>query len=410
MSGRLSRQELDSKLNEEITRYGVAESSNNKVITLSHFPNDYVDGTSIAFKNTFANTAAVTINVNGLGPKSIKKSNGADIPSGFFKPGGIYTIRYNSTNGNFILQGEGGEIGTATANDVLAPKTIGVESGLVTGTIPDRSNLQAATQYVAPKSFEPTAYGELTIEPQTGYYKEGKNANGYGPILISDPNFLASNILNNKTIFGLTGNIPNYGRAILGQGYAQADSARGDGGGALVIEPSRGYYEPGRNANGFGSIIASAPDYIPANIRAGKEIFGVPGTLTPASMGGAQRYASGTVTASTTQLPFRLITDWSNTTNAYYVTVSLDFEPDLIEIAWDNTADSGSSVVAHYTNRHARWGRAVYVSNSSYYTTGGVGNSRVFRGDSDNAYVNATGFRIPGGVNGYAMRWVAIKF
>lgn len=284
MSGRLSRQELDSKLNEEITRYGVAESSNNKVITLSHFPNSYVDGTSIAFKNTFANTAAVTINVNGLGAKTIKKSNGADIPSGFFKPGGIYTIRYNSTNGNFILQGEGGEIGTATANDVVAPKTIGVESGLVTGTIIDKNNLNGD---ITPTHHSPA---ELSAVPGTLYVRPngvgGNQRTVYtGDIWlgVKDPNFLAANILGGKTLFGLTGGITNYGRAALGQGYTSPKSYKSDSQGSLVVEPNTGYYEQGLNANGYGSIIIGDPNFVPSSIIAGKTVLGVSGTGTPGS-------------------------------------------------------------------------------------------------------------------------------
>lgn len=112
-------------------------TANVKVVTLSTpVPMAYFEGMAIAFKNKTQNTGVVTINVNGLGEKSILKSNGSALASGNLKADSIYTIRYNGTA--FILQGEGGEYGTATAADVLSPKTIPTETGIVVGTMPNR--------------------------------------------------------------------------------------------------------------------------------------------------------------------------------------------------------------------------------------------------------------------------------
>lgn len=112
-------------------------TANAKVVTLNPAPSAYKDGMAITFKNNIQNTGSVTINVNGLGARAVLKSNGNALSSGNLKAGIPYTLRYNGTN--FILQGEGGEYGTATAPDVLAGKTIGTENGIVTGTIPVRS-------------------------------------------------------------------------------------------------------------------------------------------------------------------------------------------------------------------------------------------------------------------------------
>jgi hypothetical protein len=119
-------------------RYAVdTGTANVKVVTLSTpVPMSYFEGMAIAFKNKTQNTGAVTINVNGLGEKSILKSTGSALASGNLKADSIYTIRYNGVN--FILQGEGGEYGTATAADVLNPKTIPTETGIVVGTMPNR--------------------------------------------------------------------------------------------------------------------------------------------------------------------------------------------------------------------------------------------------------------------------------
>ena len=96
----------------------------------------YVEGIAIAVKINAQNTGASTININGMGAKSIVKSNGLVLSSGNLKANSVYTLRYNGVN--FFLQGEGGEYGTAVATDVLQGKTIGTDNGIVTGTMPNR--------------------------------------------------------------------------------------------------------------------------------------------------------------------------------------------------------------------------------------------------------------------------------
>lgn len=117
------------------TGYAAATGSANiYLVTLAPAPALLVDGICVVVKINVANTGASTINVNGLGAKAIKKSNGNDVAAGNLKPGVIYTLRYNATAGNFILQGEGGEYGTATANEVRIGYTIGTEDGIIEGT------------------------------------------------------------------------------------------------------------------------------------------------------------------------------------------------------------------------------------------------------------------------------------
>lgn len=112
--------------------YGAATGTNTLAMTISNVT-AYVEGMLVAFKNTTANTGAVTLNINSLGAKAIKKANGNALTSGNLKAGGIYQLRYDGSS--FILLGEGGEYGTATASDVLAGKTFGTENGIVQGTL-----------------------------------------------------------------------------------------------------------------------------------------------------------------------------------------------------------------------------------------------------------------------------------
>lgn len=154
-------------------------------VTLNPAPTEYTDGMAISVKINVDSTGPSTLNVNGLGAVPLKKSNGNDVTN--LKANGVYTFRYNASTGNFILQGEGGEYGTATATDVLEGKTIGTDSGIVAGTMPNR--------------------GAVTITPTTtdqaipaGYH------NGSG-VVKGDPNLVPDNILSGKSIFGVNGSL-----------------------------------------------------------------------------------------------------------------------------------------------------------------------------------------------------------
>ncbi|WP_315794805.1 hypothetical protein [Paenibacillus sp. BIC5C1] len=114
--------------------YGTTTNSGNAYeVSLSPSPASYVDGLRITIKINSANTGVATINVNGLGGKSLIKPNGNQLIPGSLKVNSVYSFVYNGTA--FILQGEGGEYGTADAGDVKAGKTIGTENGIVSGTL-----------------------------------------------------------------------------------------------------------------------------------------------------------------------------------------------------------------------------------------------------------------------------------
>ncbi|QTB28447.1 hypothetical protein [Lysinibacillus sphaericus] len=87
--------------------YGVATGTNALVLTLSPAPKALKEGFSVRFKNTTANTGAMTLNVNSLGAKPIKRNGNTDVLAGEMKAGGMYTVCYDGSA--FILQGEGGE-------------------------------------------------------------------------------------------------------------------------------------------------------------------------------------------------------------------------------------------------------------------------------------------------------------
>jgi len=171
--------------------YGVATGTNALVMTDSKVT-QYVDGMLVALKNTTASTAATTLNINNLGAKNIVKANGTAVTN--LKANAIYQLRYNGVN--FILLGEGGEYGTATASDVLAGKTIGTENGIILGTL-TYSKIQAGnmnklinltTQRILPwtyatyttyKKLQMNYTGSIRFTISVGTYDNANNTCGY---------------------------------------------------------------------------------------------------------------------------------------------------------------------------------------------------------------------------------------
>lgn len=158
--------------------YATVVGTTGLTVTLSPAPTAYVDGMAIAIKIANTSTGATSLNVNGLGVKTIKKANGNDITAGNLKASSIYTVRYNATTGFFILQGEGGDYGTASAEDVRSTKNIGTDMGLVTGTLVTRSS---TAQTITP--------GTTDIVKPAGIYDGAITIKGVVPFASQHTNF-----------------------------------------------------------------------------------------------------------------------------------------------------------------------------------------------------------------------------
>lgn len=93
-------------------------------ITLTPSPalGSYTAGKRIAFLSTGTNTTAVTVNVSGLGVKSIKTQSGAALTAGEITSGRIYSMTYDGTNFNVheLANVEDGVITNAKVNSSAA--------------------------------------------------------------------------------------------------------------------------------------------------------------------------------------------------------------------------------------------------------------------------------------------------
>jgi hypothetical protein len=93
-------------------------AANAYVVTLTHAPASYVAGLRVSMKVANANTGASTVNVNGLGVKSIKRFNGAALAANDLMVGAVVDLRYDGAN--FILASQHGASETNAAASATA--------------------------------------------------------------------------------------------------------------------------------------------------------------------------------------------------------------------------------------------------------------------------------------------------
>src|SRR5262249_13737034 len=98
----------------------IGGTANAITLTYAVAPASYVQGEKYAFKATAANTGATTVNVNGLGAKSIFRKNAGRAATqrigGEIQNGDLVELEYDGTQ--FQILGGAGNIGTVTSVDV----------------------------------------------------------------------------------------------------------------------------------------------------------------------------------------------------------------------------------------------------------------------------------------------------
>lgn len=452
---------IDSKLKEletNTTYYAVATGSANTYAISVSAIKSYFDGLSICVKINVASTGASTININGYGAKTILDSLGNAITSGGLKAGLPYSLRYNGTN--FILLSKGGG-GNVTADKLLLGATATGDSGQVTGTMPNNGALSTTlaingsftipsgytsggtvTQSIPTKATATITPGTTAQTITSGQYILGTQT------IAGDSNLVTGNIKAGSTIFGVpgkssvvdtadatatadkiltgsngyvngakvTGTMANNGAvtSILGiNGSYTIPKGFHDGtgkvtqsipiGGASTITPGTANktISAGQYLSGVQTILGD-PELIASNILSGVNIFGVTGTLSAPSIG-ARKFASGTVTPSSTSATFNFYSSGSKL--MYPVTITgLDFTPQFIYMCND-----ASNITIYNT--------MVGMVSPGIYTYKGATTSQTTSGTqvsnyaiSSPANVVTGSFTLPAETYLYAYRWLAVGY
>jgi hypothetical protein len=369
--------------------YAVATGSDNTYsVTLSPAPTEYMDGMAIAVKINVDNTGASTLNVNGLGAKAIKKSNGNDVSAGNLKANSVYTLRYNGTN--FILQGEGGGGGNAQPSDVLSGKTFTNDAGEQTGTMPERGNVNATLTsqgqvYTIPNGYH-AGSGEVTANITNltaANIKYGARVGGVaGTFSQTSSAPAAGEILTGKVAFAngaqITGSMPN--RA--GDTAALSSVVSGT---TLKLLASQGYRD---GVDDYVTI--TDPDFIASNIRSGVNLFGLVGTLIE-----GKRWATGTATRVDTYLSFVSLS--GSTVGFYYIEVTglaFGFMPSVIIVYPPGSMIGNPGFVTIYTSFPTGF-RTDLGNTSNIAVATGPDYRAYFIQNVSPAYVTSTGFRLP---------------
>lgn len=266
--------DLSDIMQDRIYYCGTTSGTNTYTATNSKIT-AYTDGLTVRIKIGTASTGASTLNINGLGAKTILDTLGNAITSGGLKAGLPYQLCYNGTN--FIVLGKGGG-GTATADKILSPYTATNDSGQVTGTIPSKT----AVTYNPSTSVQTIASGQYLSEAQT-------IAATTGTANVSQ--VLSGYTFNSANGIGLTGNIPSI-NPTWGDQYETTNISVGAysyGNGATYA-----YFNipSGNYLNGVNWIAHYEPYLSAQNIVSGATICNIAGNATIQSLGGRQ-YASG---------------------------------------------------------------------------------------------------------------------
>ncbi len=145
------------------------------------------NGYSVTFVASANNNSAVTtINIDGKGAKNVYKPGTTTAPN--FVAGKAYTVWYNLSNNCFFTKASAE--GTAVAENVLAGKTFSNDDDIgIEGTIPSKT----AQTYTPSQSTQTISSGQYLSGNQT----------------ISAVSFDASKVLNDTTIAGKKGTMPN---------------------------------------------------------------------------------------------------------------------------------------------------------------------------------------------------------
>lgn len=115
---------FDPEFNKTYKDYAVdSAGTDSYAITLQSAFGAYYAGMEVSFKAGTANTGACTLNVNGLGAKTIKKDVSTDLATGDILANQIVTVKYDGTNFQMVSLSSG--LATTTSATTAKLYTVG---------------------------------------------------------------------------------------------------------------------------------------------------------------------------------------------------------------------------------------------------------------------------------------------
>ena len=255
-------------------------------------------------------------------------------------------------------------------DNILSGKSIfGLQGG-----IPNRSGNWMQSVDVASGDNE-SGGGRILLKPPAGYYDAGTNSR----VIAESPDFLPSNILSSKNIFGRQGSIP------IQSGMPELPWSNSNGDSGVDFTPPRGYWNGGEMAYIRDS------NLIPANILSGSSIFGVAGTAVQ-----GKRWASGTGTVNEgTYYAFYSFTKTQEPQYLIGARVSgLAFTPTLIIVMRSYGENNAGQSLTFYRSDgfQGKPDYKIVLSTFNFWALVKSTDTYTLGGD---AYVNSNGFLLP---------------
>lgn len=146
------------------------------VLTPSPAISAYTNGLTLSFAANFSNSGASTINLSGLGAKSVKNGAGSALSSGDITSGNIVTVTYDTTAGYFILNTSNSFTtiavsGAGTFGSVVSPILQGAGAIAVKPSGTAKWNFSATTGHLIPETNDNVTLGDSTHHVLSAHIK-----------------------------------------------------------------------------------------------------------------------------------------------------------------------------------------------------------------------------------------------
>ena len=157
-------------------------SANAYVITAGSQVTAYADGQTFLVKATNANTTTSTINVSGLGLKSIVRNDGSVLQANDIVAGQIIQLSYNVTAGNFQLSGSAA---SASATAAAASATAAASSATSSASSATSSASSATSSASSATASASSATAAAASATQASVYAAALTATSTTSLLIA---------------------------------------------------------------------------------------------------------------------------------------------------------------------------------------------------------------------------------